>query len=81
MKEQTTPSARPYLAGSAKPVPVEVGPKNSDFIVITSGLRPGQKVSLRDPALPLEQIGAEAPKPIKKEKKKSSGRGGFMIIG
>jgi RND family efflux transporter MFP subunit len=70
-----------YPAGSTKPVPVEVGPKNSDFIVITSGLKPGQKVSLRDPTLPLEQIGTEAPKPIKKEKKKSGGRGGFMIIG
>jgi RND family efflux transporter MFP subunit len=70
-----------YPAGSTKPVSVEVGTKNSDFIVISSGLQPGQKISLRDPTLPLEEIGTEAPKPIKKEKKKSRDREGFMIIG
>lgn len=70
-----------YPAGSSKPVTVEVGSKNSDFIVINSGLRPGQRVSLRDPTVPLEQIGTEAPKPIKKEKKKSGREERFMIIG
>jgi multidrug efflux pump subunit AcrA (membrane-fusion protein) len=71
-----------YSAGSTKPIPVEVGQKNADFIVINSGLKPGQKISLRDPTLPLEEIGKEAPKAIQKDKKNSGGRGGgFMIIG
>ncbi len=71
-----------YPAGSSNPIHVEVSQKNSDFIVITSGLKAGQKISLRDPTLPLEEIGKEAPKSIQKGKKKSGGDGGeFMIIG
>lgn len=70
-----------YPPGSSKPIPIEVGVKNSDFIVINTGLRPGQRVSLRDPTLPLEEIGTEAPKAIKKEKKKSGREERFMIIG
>lgn len=71
-----------YPAGSTKPVQVEVGQKNADFIVVTSGLKAGQKISLRDPTLPLEEIGKEAPKSIQKGKKKSGeGEGGFFIIG
>ncbi len=71
-----------YSAGSAKPIPVEVGQKNADFIVINSGLKPGQKISLRDPTQPLEEIGKDAPKSIEKGKKKSGGgHEGFMIIG
>jgi RND family efflux transporter MFP subunit len=71
-----------YPAGSNKPIPVEVGQKNADFIVINSGLKSGQKISLRDPTLPLEEIGKDAPKAIQKDKKNSGGRGsGFMIIG
>ncbi|MCB9511322.1 MAG: efflux RND transporter periplasmic adaptor subunit [Deferribacteres bacterium] len=71
-----------YLAGSNKPVEVQVGQKNADYVVIKSGLSPGQRVCLRDPTLPLEDIGGEEPKPIeKKKKKKESGGEGFMIIG
>ncbi|NUO78694.1 efflux RND transporter periplasmic adaptor subunit [candidate division KSB1 bacterium] len=70
-----------YPAGSTTAKVVEVGVKNSDFIVITSGVKAGEKVCMRDPTLPLEQIGNEAPKPIKKERKKSDDEGGFMIIG
>lgn len=71
-----------YPAGSTNPIHVEVSQKNSDFIVITSGLKAGQKISLRDPTLPLEEIGKDAPKSIQKGKKKSGGDdGGFMIIG
>ncbi|MBI3578669.1 MAG: efflux RND transporter periplasmic adaptor subunit [Ignavibacteriales bacterium] len=36
---------------SAKPQPVEVGVKNTNFIVITNGLKEGEKVTLRDPNL------------------------------
>lgn len=71
-----------YLAGSNKPVEVEVGQKNADFVVIASGLSAGQRICLRDPTLPLQDIGGEEPKPIeKKKKKKESGGEGFMIIG
>ncbi len=70
-----------YAAGSTKPKLVEVGVKNSDFVAINSGLEAGQKVSLRDPTLPLDEIGTEALKPIKKDKKKSGGGESCMIIG
>ncbi|MDZ7288957.1 MAG: efflux RND transporter periplasmic adaptor subunit [candidate division KSB1 bacterium] len=70
-----------YPAGSAKSIPVEVGQKNANFIVINSGLKPGQKISLRDPTMPLEEIGKEAPKAIQKEQKKSGREERVMIIG
>lgn len=71
-----------YIAGSNKPVEVEVGQKNADFVAIKSGLEPGQRICLRDPTLPLDDIGSEEPKPIDKKKKKKDNNGeGFMIIG
>lgn len=42
--------------GSPRPVEVQTGEKNSNFIVITQGLRAGDRVTLRDPT-------AEAAKP------------------
>lgn len=70
-----------YLSGSHKPVKVELGQKNADFVVILAGLEPGQKICLRDPTQPLEDIGTEEPKPINKSKKKKEGSGDFLIIG
>ncbi len=71
-----------YLAGSYRPVEVEVGPKNDTAIVIKSGLEPGQRVCLRDPTLPLEEIGTEELKPIdKKPKRKRRDERSIMIFG
>lgn len=71
-----------YMAGSKKPVPVQVGPKNADFVVIESGLQPGVRICLRDPTQPLEDIGGEEPRPIDKKKRKKGGESeGFFIIG
>ncbi len=39
---------------------VNVGAKNSDYIIIAEGLSEGEEVALRDPTLPLEEIGIEA---------------------
>ncbi len=71
-----------YLADSHKPVEVKVGPKNQTSVVIESGLEPGQRICLRDPTLPLEEIGTEELKPIDKKPKRKSGRNeSIMIIG
>jgi len=59
---------------------VELGPKNSDFVVITKGLEAGEKVTLRDPTVQLEEIGKN---PQEKQTSKSNGgssSGDFIII-
>jgi RND family efflux transporter MFP subunit len=37
--------------------PVKVGRKNSDFIIIEDGLKEREEVALRDPTIPLENLG------------------------
>jgi len=37
---------------------VKVGQKNSDYIIIEDGLEEGEQVALRDPTIPLEELGA-----------------------
>ncbi len=49
------------VSGGVKAREIELGPRNSDFVVITSGLSVGEKVSLRDPNRPLEDLGTEPP--------------------
>jgi len=39
--------------------PVIIGDKNSDYIIIKDGLAEGEEVALRDPTLPLEELGVE----------------------
>ena len=48
--------------------PVQLGAKNSDYVVIENGLEGGEEIALRDPTLPLEELGIE--------KKGSEGNGG-----
>ena len=36
---------------------VKVGKKNNDYIIIEEGLAIGDQVALRDPTLPLEELG------------------------
>jgi RND family efflux transporter MFP subunit len=73
-----------YKMGSRKPKMQEVvvGSKSSDMIVIKEGLAPGDAVCLRDPTIPLEEIGGESEtitQPKSKKKRSSSGR--MVIIG
>jgi HlyD family secretion protein len=39
---------------------VQTGEKNSDYIVIRTGIEPGQEVTLRDPTIPLSELSASA---------------------
>lgn len=41
--------------------PVKIGSKNSDYVIIASGLKAGEQVALRDPTTRLEDIGKESP--------------------
>jgi HlyD family secretion protein len=52
--------------------PVKLGSKNSDYVIIEEGLKPGDEVCLRDPTVRLEDIGKEAPK-AKESNSKPSG--------
>lgn len=69
-----------YVAGRwrAREREVDVGIKSSDYIVIRKGLEEGEKVCLRDPTIPLEEMGGETEisvsnsNPTKSTKKKSS---------
>ena len=71
-----------YLAKSFKAIEVELGPKNANHVVVKTGLEVGQKVCLRDPTRPLEDIGTAEPQKInKKSGKKSSGNSEMIIIG
>jgi len=48
-----------FLAGSDDEHEVVLGPRNSDFVVIEEGLDEGDRIALRDPNLPLEDVGVE----------------------
>ncbi|MFC1693397.1 efflux RND transporter periplasmic adaptor subunit [Candidatus Latescibacterota bacterium] len=45
--------------GRFKRRPIKTGAKNSDYIIIEEGLSEGEVVALRDPTLPLKEIGIE----------------------
>jgi HlyD family secretion protein len=49
-----------YLIQGGRPLPREVvlGPSNADFVVVESGLRKGDRVSLRDPGQPPSDPGS-----------------------
>ena len=60
---------------------VKVGPKNSNYIIIKEGLKEGENVCLRDPTIPLEEIGGETQSVTtpKTTTKKTTTRGLFII--
>ena len=60
---------------------VKVGAKNSDYVVIEKGLAKDEFVALRDPTLPLEELGGETPAVPDKKKKKQESSERMMIIG
>ncbi len=38
---------------------VEIGSKNSDYIIVHTGIEAGEEIALRDPTMPLEDLGLE----------------------
>ena len=46
-------------AGGPKMRKIKLGAKGSNFVVVEKGLEEGEKVSLRDPTVPLETIGGQ----------------------
>jgi RND family efflux transporter MFP subunit len=48
-----------FRAGSDDEHAVTLGLRNSDFVVVEAGLEAGDRVTLRDPNLPLEDVGVE----------------------
>ncbi len=82
-KEDTTVV---YVMGSRSPKmrSVAIGDKSSDRIVIMAGLEEGEFVCLRDPTIPLDEIGGESESvaPVSKPKTSTSQRrsSGRMIM-
>jgi len=66
---------------SPKEREVAVGSKNSNFIIIKKGIMPGEKVTLRDPTLPLEELGTSPKEKPSRSKPKSSGERTIIRIG
>ena len=71
-----------YEAGrTPKMQEVVVGEKSSNYIVIKEGLEEGDRVCLRDPTVPLEEIGTESEAVTStRNKPKRSSRSGRMIM-
>ncbi|UCF04066.1 MAG: efflux RND transporter periplasmic adaptor subunit [bacterium] len=59
---------------------VEVGAKNNDRIVVVEGLEEGEHVCLRDPTVPLEEIGGEVEATASQPKSKSKSRSVQRVI-
>ena len=69
------------MGGRPKLREVKVGPKNSDFVVVEEGLSEGERVTLRDPTLPLEDVGGQPPAPGQRKKKDKGQESTTIIIG
>jgi RND family efflux transporter MFP subunit len=72
-----------YKAGSRAPrmQEVVVGDKSSNYIIVQEGLEEGDRVCLRDPTVPLEEIGTESESvSTSRNKPKRSSRSGRMIM-
>jgi len=48
-----------YVGGDYKKTTIKTSERNTDFIVVTEGLEPGQNIALRNPFAQLEAIGDE----------------------
>ena len=74
-----------YLANRGyEPQSVRLGARNNDFVVVEEGLSPKDKVALRDPSKPVEELGGESSSPKGNPKKKPSGNSSdeqMIIIG
>jgi HlyD family secretion protein len=68
------------LDGSFKEVPIELGPENRNFVVVTAGLQPGTRVALRDPFAPLPSIATAGAEALKERRNVSSAGGTSDIM-
>lgn len=63
---------------------VVLGQRSADRVVVLQGLEEGERVCLRDPTLPLEEVGTEGeastPTPANKGRSRNSSQGGRMIM-
>jgi len=69
--------------GGFKVQNVVLGQRSSDRVVVTDGLKEGDRVALRDPTIPLNEIGGEgdmAPASSSKPSKRSRSGGDRMVI-
>ncbi len=60
--------------------PVKLGVKNTDYIVIEAGLKKGEEVALRDPTLPIQDVGGQAAPTQEKKAAPASRSGGAVMI-
>jgi RND family efflux transporter MFP subunit len=62
-----------YVMGARGPrmQEVTVGAKSSDMIVVEEGLNEGDRVCLRDPTIPLDEVGGESEQPTTPQSKSS----------
>ena len=69
-----------YVMPGAKKRVVELGQKNSDYVVINKGLEKGEKVALRDPTVQLEELGKSPQEKPKKQSTNGRSSNDFIII-
>ena len=67
-------------SGAPRMHKVKVGEKSSDFIIIEAGLEEGERVCLRDPTIPLDEIGTESESVVTQPKKKPKGNTSRRMI-
>ncbi len=66
--------------GGYKRREVQIGPKNSDFIVIEKGVKTGDEVALRDPTVPVKETGEQGAAVKEKRPERKPPSGGRMIM-
>jgi RND family efflux transporter MFP subunit len=68
--------------GGFKRREVQVGAKNSDFVVIEKGLKQGDLVALRDPTVPVKEVGEKGSSAVKekRQERRPPGGGGAIMI-
>jgi multidrug efflux pump subunit AcrA (membrane-fusion protein) len=71
-----------YVMGSRGPKmrEVKIGQKSSDMIVVLEGLEEGDEVCLRDPTIPLDEIGTEGESTTKPKPKRSQGNEAIRVF-
>jgi HlyD family secretion protein len=60
--------------------PVQIGAKNSDYVVIEKGLTSGELVAMRDPTLPVKELGGESGAIKEKRPGPSKGSSGRSVM-
>lgn len=66
--------------GGFKRRAVQIGAKNSDFVVIEKGLKPGDEVALRDPSVELKESGEQTTTAVKEKRSERKPPAGERMI-